>query len=57
LPSEEISEIRKKFYNSFYSPRYIFRQTSRGYLGGNYYSKIMARTAINHMLWRVKSIF
>jgi anaerobic magnesium-protoporphyrin IX monomethyl ester cyclase len=57
LPSEEISKIRKRFYNSFYSPRYIFRQTLRGYLKGNYYSKIMARTAVNHMLWRIRSIF
>jgi anaerobic magnesium-protoporphyrin IX monomethyl ester cyclase len=57
LPSEEISKLRKTFYNSFYSPQYIFRQTVRGYLKGNYYSKIMARTAVGHMLWRMRSIF
>ena len=57
LPSEEISKMRKTFYNSFYSPQYIFRQTVRGYLKGNYYSKIMARTAVNHMLWRMRAIF
>jgi anaerobic magnesium-protoporphyrin IX monomethyl ester cyclase len=57
LPAEWISKNRKTFYDSFYSPLYIFRQTVRGYLKGNYYSKIMARTAVNHMLWRIRSIF
>ena len=57
LPSEEISKIRKKFYSSLYSPRYVLRQTVKGYLKGNFYSQIMARTALNHMLWRIKSVF
>jgi anaerobic magnesium-protoporphyrin IX monomethyl ester cyclase len=57
LPAEEIYKIRREFYNSLYSPRYVLRQTVRGYLKGNYYSQIMARTALNHMLWRIKSFF
>jgi radical SAM superfamily enzyme YgiQ (UPF0313 family) len=57
LPSEEISKIRKKFYSSLYSPRYVLRQTVKGYLKGNFYSKIMARTALNHMLWRIGLVF
>lgn len=51
LPSEEIRKIRKEFCNSFYSPLYVFRQLLRR----NSYSKIMARAAMNHILWRIKS--
>jgi anaerobic magnesium-protoporphyrin IX monomethyl ester cyclase len=54
LPSEEILESRRKFYDSFYTPGYIFRQAVKGYLKGNFYSKIMARTGMNHYLWRAK---
>jgi anaerobic magnesium-protoporphyrin IX monomethyl ester cyclase len=57
LPAEEIYKIRREFYNSLYSPRYILRQTLKGYLKGNYYSQIMARTALSHMFWRIRSIF
>jgi radical SAM superfamily enzyme YgiQ (UPF0313 family) len=51
LPSEEIIKFRREFYNSFYSPSYVFRQL----LKRNYYSRMMARTAFNHLLWRIKS--
>ena len=51
LPSEEIWKIRKEFCDSFYSPLYVFRQLLRK----NSYSKIMARAAMNHILWRMKS--
>jgi anaerobic magnesium-protoporphyrin IX monomethyl ester cyclase len=54
LPSEEITRIRQKFYNNFYSLGYLLRQSYKGYLKGNFYSKIMARTALNHFLWRVR---
>jgi len=53
LPAKEIAEMRKTFYNKFYGPRYIVRQTLKGYVKGNMYSKIMARTAVNYNLWRV----
>ncbi len=53
LPSKEIAEMRKNFYNKFYGPRYIMRQALKGYVKGNMYSKIMARTAVNYNLWRV----
>jgi radical SAM superfamily enzyme YgiQ (UPF0313 family) len=55
LPSAEISKMRKNFYDKFYSLRYVYRQTVKGYVRGNLYSKIMARTAVNYMLWRVKA--
>jgi len=57
LPAEEIYKIRRDFYNSLYSPRYVLRQSVRGYLKGNYYSQIMARTALSHMFWRIRAIF
>jgi anaerobic magnesium-protoporphyrin IX monomethyl ester cyclase len=55
LPAKDIAKMRKTFYNKFYGPDYILRQTVKGYLKGNMYSKIMARTAINYNLWRAKS--
>ncbi|MEJ5326912.1 MAG: radical SAM protein [Candidatus Bathyarchaeia archaeon] len=55
LPSEEISRMRKQFYDKFYSPRYVLRQMVKGYVKGNFYSKIMARTSANYLLWRIKS--
>jgi anaerobic magnesium-protoporphyrin IX monomethyl ester cyclase len=55
LPANEIAEMRRSFYNKFYSPRYIMHQALKGYIKGNLYSKIMTRTAANYMLWRAKS--
>jgi anaerobic magnesium-protoporphyrin IX monomethyl ester cyclase len=52
LPAKEIAEIRKNFYNKFYTPKYVMRQAVKGYLKGNLYSKIMTRTGANYMLWR-----
>ncbi len=55
LPAAEIAAMRRRFYNKFYSPRYIMRQTVKGYFKGNLYSKIMARTAVNYNLWRIRA--
>jgi radical SAM superfamily enzyme YgiQ (UPF0313 family) len=55
LPAEEIAKMRKNFYDKFYTPRYILRQAVKGYLKGNLYSKIMAQTAVNYLLWRAKA--
>ncbi len=52
LPAKDIAEIRTKFYHQFYTPKYVMRQTVKGYLKGNLYSKIMVRTGANYMLWR-----
>jgi radical SAM superfamily enzyme YgiQ (UPF0313 family) len=54
LPSEEIIKTRRMFYDSLYSAGYMLRQTYKGYLKGNFYSKIMARTALNHLIWRMR---
>jgi hypothetical protein len=50
LPNDKLVEARKRFYSDFYSPAYILRQS----LKGNFYSQIMARTALNYILWRTK---
>lgn len=55
VDSEEYGKMRKNFYNSFYTPKYVLRQISKGYFHGNFYSKIMARTAVNYILWRIMS--
>jgi len=57
FPAKDIAEIRKNFYNKFYSPKYIMRQAVKGYLKGNLYSKIMTRTGANYMLWRAMAHF
>jgi anaerobic magnesium-protoporphyrin IX monomethyl ester cyclase len=53
LSAEDIVKLRKGFYDSFYSPKYVLRHLFKG----NFYSRIMARTALNHIIWRVKSHF
>ena len=55
LSGDDIKQIRNGFYNELYSPKYVLRQTVKGYVKGNYFSQIMARTALNHILWRVRS--
>ncbi len=55
LPSEEFTKMREDFYRKLYTPKYVMRQIWKGYIHGNFYSKIMARTAANHILWRMKS--
>lgn len=55
FPAKEIAQMRRNFYNKFYSPGYIMHQAVKGYVKGNLYSKMMARTAANYMLWRAKA--
>jgi anaerobic magnesium-protoporphyrin IX monomethyl ester cyclase len=50
ITSEEIEEMRRTFFNKFFSPSYILQKSLRK----DFYSQIMARTALNHLLWRVK---
>ncbi len=50
LPPEKIDAMRGKFYDDFLSPTY-YLQKSRKH---DFYSQIMAKTARNHLLWRMK---
>ena len=53
LSAEDIRKLRTSFYNSFYSPKYVLRHIFKK----NFYSRVMARTAVNHILWRIKNLF
>ncbi|UCC57632.1 MAG: cobalamin-dependent protein [Candidatus Bathyarchaeum sp.] len=53
LSAEEVKKLRTSFYNRFYSPKYVLRHLFKT----NFYSRVMARTALNHLLWRIKNIF
>jgi anaerobic magnesium-protoporphyrin IX monomethyl ester cyclase len=51
LSGEKLLEERKKFYDDFYSPSYCLRQMIKH----NFYGNILARTAANHIIWRIKA--
>jgi anaerobic magnesium-protoporphyrin IX monomethyl ester cyclase len=51
LTPEEIKTFREQFYDSIYSPSYVIQHLLRR----NSYSRMMARTAANHILWRLRS--
>jgi radical SAM superfamily enzyme YgiQ (UPF0313 family) len=53
LSVEDVTRIRSKFYDSFYSPKYVLRHIFKK----NFYSRVMARTAMNHLIWRIRKIF
>jgi len=50
LSPQKIDEMRGNFYNSFFSPAYFLRKT----LKRDFYSQIIARAALNHLLWRIR---
>jgi anaerobic magnesium-protoporphyrin IX monomethyl ester cyclase len=50
LSAEEIRKLRTNFYDSFYSPMYVLRHLFKG----NFYGRVMARTALNHFIWRIR---
>ena len=47
----DLKETRRQFYNNFYSPSYILRQLFKR----NLYSQMLARSALNNFLWRIRS--
>ncbi|MCJ7559088.1 B12-binding domain-containing radical SAM protein [Candidatus Bathyarchaeota archaeon] len=50
LPLQKIEEMKKAFYDDFFSPSYFLRKSRRR----DFYSQVMARMALNHLLWRIK---
>jgi anaerobic magnesium-protoporphyrin IX monomethyl ester cyclase len=50
LSPTQIMEKERVFFNKFFSLSYLLRQSVKK----DFYSKIMARSALNHILWRVK---
>jgi anaerobic magnesium-protoporphyrin IX monomethyl ester cyclase len=51
ISKEKILEVRKKFIDDFYSPFYIFRHMVKG----KFYNRLLARIALNHLIWRIKA--
>jgi radical SAM superfamily enzyme YgiQ (UPF0313 family) len=50
LPPQKIEKMRGTFYNQFFSPSYFLHKS----LKRDFYSQVMARAALNHLLWRIK---
>jgi radical SAM superfamily enzyme YgiQ (UPF0313 family) len=50
LLNVDLVKTRREFYNHFYSWSYILRQS----LKGTFYSRNMARTALNDRVWRIR---
>jgi anaerobic magnesium-protoporphyrin IX monomethyl ester cyclase len=50
LSTEKVDQMRGTFYDNFLSPTYFVQKT----LKHDFYSQIMAKTARNHLLWRMK---
>lgn len=50
LSPEQIEETRRTLYDNFFSASYLLHKS----LKKDFYSQIMARTALNHVLWRIK---
>jgi anaerobic magnesium-protoporphyrin IX monomethyl ester cyclase len=50
LPADKIDDMTRTFYNHFFSPSYILHKS----LKRDFYSQVMARTALNHLLRRIK---
>ncbi|MCJ7794130.1 B12-binding domain-containing radical SAM protein [Candidatus Bathyarchaeota archaeon] len=50
LPLEKLEETKKALYDSFFTPTYFLQKKLRG----DFHSQIMARMALNHLVWKYK---
>jgi radical SAM superfamily enzyme YgiQ (UPF0313 family) len=50
LPLQKIEEMKKAFYDQFFSASYFVNKSLRR----DFYSRSFARIALNHFLWRIK---
>ncbi|MGD0996126.1 MAG: radical SAM protein [Candidatus Bathyarchaeia archaeon] len=50
LPLEKLEETKKALYDSFFTPTYYLRKKLRG----DFHSQIMARMALNHLVWKYR---
>jgi anaerobic magnesium-protoporphyrin IX monomethyl ester cyclase len=50
LPLEKLEEAKKALYDSFFTPTYYLRKRIRG----DFHSQIMARMALNHLVWKYR---
>lgn len=52
LPLEKLEEVKKEFFDHYFSVSYFLRKK----LKGDFYSQIMARAALNHLVWNSKTL-
>jgi anaerobic magnesium-protoporphyrin IX monomethyl ester cyclase len=50
LPLEKLEEAKKTVYDSFFTPTYYLQKKLRG----DFHSQIMARMALNHLVWKYR---
>lgn len=51
LPLERLEEVKKEFFDHYFTKRYFLQKK----LKGDFYSQIMARAALNHIVWNSKT--
>jgi hypothetical protein len=51
LPLEKLEETKKAFYDRYFSTTYFLKKKIKG----DFYSQIMARAALNHLVWNNKA--
>ena len=51
LPLEKLEETKKAVYDSFFTPTYYLQKRLRG----DFHSQIMARMALNHLVWKYRT--
>ncbi len=52
LPLEKLEETKKEFYDHYFTTGYFLRKKIKG----DFYSQIMARAALNHLVWNSKTL-
>jgi radical SAM superfamily enzyme YgiQ (UPF0313 family) len=52
LPLDKLEETKKEFFDNYFSASYLLKKK----LKGDFYSKIMARAALNHLVWNSKTL-
>jgi len=50
LPLEKLEETKRAVYDSFFTPTYFLQKKLRG----DFHSQIMARMALNHLVWKYR---
>ncbi len=49
--SRDLKEVKKEFFDHYFTNSYFLRKK----LKGDFYSQIMARAALNHLVWNNKA--
>lgn len=51
LPLDQLEKVKKDFFDHYFTKRYFLQKK----LKGDFYSQIMARAALNHVVWNSKT--